>query len=896
MRNVNNMNTNNSLTNDIDPIETQEWLDAMGAVIRYEGQERADFLLQQLNIAANPSNIAMGHNINTPYLNTISPEHEEKLPNGDAAVIQRLTAYMRWNAIAMVMKAGQQEAGLGGHLSSYAAIAYLYEVGLHYFFHAPTKEHGGDLVFFQGHSAEGLYSRAFLEGRINEQHLQHFRQEAFTDGLSSYPHPRLMPDFWQFSTVSMGLGPLMAIYQAQFLKYLHHRGLAKTDNRHVWAFCGDGEMGEPESLGALLIAGREKLDNLIFVINCNLQRLDGPVSGNQQIIQELEGVYRGAGWNVIKVIWGSHWDPLFARDHAGILQQRISELVDGEYQCFSGRDGAYLRAHFFGKYPELLALVDDMTDAQLEQLQDGGHDLQKVYAAYAAAVKHQGQPTVILVKTVKGFGLGSEAEGLNIAHNVEKVSEASLLAFRDRFALPISDEDVKTLAFCKPKNDSTDLAWLIQQRKKLGGFLPARYESTEKLSIPDLSIFENQLKGTGERKISTGMVFARLLSVLLRDKAIGARIAPIVADEARTLGLEGLFKQVGIYAPFGQKYTPEDHKQLVYYREDQTGQLLQQGISEPGAMASWVAAATSYANSNTPMIPFYIYYSMFGFQRVGDIVWAGADCKTKGFIIGGLAGRTTLAGEGLQHQDAHNVLMFSYVPNCMTYDPTFSYELAVIVHDGLRRMYGENEDIFYYLTTMNEKYSQPDMPAGVEEGILKGMYLLQPAKSQHKHHAQLLGSGAILREVIAAAVILEKDFSVSTNVWSVTSFNELRKEGLRCEHWNRLNPESPRESYVHHCLQSHEGPVVAATDYMKTFSDQIRAFIPQKTYVTLGTDGYGRSDTRPTLRRFFEVDAASIVIATLKALWDEKKIDLDTLKKAYKTYHIDCQRADPATL
>lgn len=890
------MSKNNPVVGDIDPIETQEWLDSIATVIRYEGQERAGFLLQQLHAAANQAHIAVSDTITTPYLNTIQPEDEAKLPQGDAEIIKRLTAYMRWNAVAMVMRVGHQEAGLGGHLSSYAAIAYLFEVGLNYFFHAPSKDHGGDLVFFQGHSAEGLYARSFLEGRLTEQQLQNFRQEAFVDGLSSYPHPRLMPEYWQNSTVSMGIGPLVAIYQAQFLKYLHHRGLAKTDNRRVWAFCGDGEMGEPESLGALLIAGREKLDNLIFVINCNLQRLDGPVSGNQQIIQELEGVYRGAGWNVIKVIWGSQWDALFAKDQSGILQKRISELVDGEYQCFSGQNGAYLRQHFFGKYPELLALVEDMSDEELEQLQDGGHDLQKLYAAYAAAVKHKGQPTVILAKTVKGFGLGSEAQGLNIAHNVEKISDESLLAFRDRFALPISDDEAKSLAFCKPAQDSADLAWLKQQREKLGGFLPARSESNEKLPIPDLSVFQNQLKGTGDRLISSGMAFARLVSVILRDKEVGPRIVPIVADEARTLGLEGLFKQIGIYAPFGQKYTPEDHKQLVYYREEQSGQLLQQGISEPGAMCSWTAAATSYANSHLPMIPIYVYYAMFGFQRVGDIVWAAADCKAKGFIIGGLAGRTTLAGEGLQHQDAHNLLMFSYVPNCVTYDPTFSYELAVIFHDGLRRMYGENEDVFYYITTMNEKYSHPDMPEGVEEGILKGMYLFQKSQMKSKNQVQLLGAGAILREVISAAALLEKDYNVAANIWSVTSFNELRKNGQHCEHWNRFNPESPKESYVTQCLKSHEGPVIATTDYMKMMSDQIRAFVPQKTYVTLGTDGFGRSDTRPMLRKFFEVDAVSIVIASLKALVDEGKIELNVLKQAYKKYEIDCNRPDPATL
>lgn len=888
------MNNLNSIS-DIDNVETKEWLDALGSVIKYEGRERVVFLLNQLIQKARGLGVpALGGT--SPYVNTIDAKSGAKMPD-DGAFLEKLTNIMRWNAIVTVLKAVKKHSELGGHLSSYASIATLFEVGFQYFFHAPSDTHGGDLIFYQGHATPGLYARAYLEGRLEAEHLDHFRQEIFNDkSVSSYPHPWLMPTFWQFPTVSMGLGPLMAIYQAHFLKYLHNRGLADTANRKVWAFCGDGEMGEPESLGAINIAGREGLDNLIFVINCNLQRLDGPVWGNGQIIQEYESVFRGAGWNVIKVIWGSGWDKIFAKDKTGLLLKRVSELVDGEYQNYGSKDGAYLREHFFGKYPELLKLVEDMSDEDLKALKDGGHDPQKVYEAYAAAVQHKGQPTLILAKTIKGFGLGTAGEGLNIAHNAKKMPEEAVLIFKSRFQVPISDEAARHLEFYHPGNDSPEIRYLHQQRKKLGGYLPSRHVSSNPLKTPKLADFQSQLEGTAEREISTTMSFGRILAVLLKDPNIKERIVPIVADETRTFGLEGFFRQIGIYSPWGQRYQPEDKHLLMYYHEDTKGQLLQEGISEAGAMSSWIAAATSYMTTGLPMIPLYIYYSMFGYQRFGDLVWAAADSRARGFILGGTAGRTTLAGEGLQHQDGHNILMFSFVPNCISYDPTFAYELAVIFQDGLRRMYQNQEDVFYYITLMNENYSHPAMPKGVEEGIIKGMYLFNSTGPKAKMKIRLLGSGTILREVIAAADILLKEYEIGADIYSVTSFNELRRDLIAVERANRLSPKSkPQLSYVQTCLGDSDSPVIAATDYIRLFADQIRSAVKAPYYV-LGTDGFGRSDTRKNLRDFFEVDAKMIAYTALKALADQGKFKPADLTAAIKKLGIDPERPLPTTV
>lgn len=890
--------TDKTTFSDVDPIETQEWKDALDSVIEYESQERAQFILNELLSYANQLGVSpQAATIHTPYVNTIATKDQAPLPE-DAKYMARLTDFMRWNALAMVIRVSRKKAGLGGHISTYASIATLFEVGFNYFFRGPADKEaiGGDLVFFQGHSSEGIYARAFLEGRISEAQLVNFRQEALQEGLSSYPHPYLMPNFWQFPTVSMGLGPLMAIYQAQLLKYLDNRGLANTKNRKVWAFCGDGETGEPESLGALLVASREKLNNLIFVVNCNLQRLDGPVSGNAQIVQELEGMFRGAGWRVIKVIWGSDWEDLFVKDTSGSLLKRISELVDGEYQSYSARDGAYFRQNFFGKYPELLQLVEHLTDDDLKSLTDGGHDPQKVYAAYVEAMKDSGAPTVILAKTKKGYGFGKEGEGQNIAHNLEALSNEGLKVVRDRLNLPLTDAQVEALAFCKPADNSPEMLYLQGQRKKLGGYLPARDTNFEALKVPELKEFEALLADSGERMISTTMAFSRVLMTLLKDENLKERIVPIFCDEARTFGIESVFRQAGIYAVEGQKYVPEDHDKLVYYREEKDGQVLQQGISEAGAMASWIAAGTSYVNNRVPMIPFYIYYAMFGYQRVGDLVWAAADLQAHGFILGGLAGRTTLAGEGLQHQDAHNLLMYSFVPTCRAYDPAFAYEVAVIIHDGLRRMYQDKENVFYYLTLMNENYHHPAMPENAQEGIIKGIYLFQRGDDRLKKRVQLLGSGAILREVIAAQEILEKQFDVAADVWSVPSFSQLRRDIESVARHNRLHPESaPKKSYVETCLQSHAGPVIAATDYMKIYADQIRQGIKQPYYV-LGTDGFGRSDTRPTLRNFFEIDAKMIAYTALKALADQGEWDKAQLARAQEKLNIDPNRPDPWTV
>jgi pyruvate dehydrogenase E1 component len=882
---------------DPDPAETREWVDALDSVLEFEGAERVHFLLDELISEGRRRGAPVPYSPNTPYLNTIPPEREDPHP-GDRAVEHRIRSLIRWNALAMVLRANKESSELGGHIASFQSAATLYDVGQMHFWQAPTETHGGDLVYFQGHSSPGFYARAYLEGRLSEEQLDRFRREVGGDGLSSYPHPWLMPAFWQFPTVSMGLGPLMAIYQARFLKYLGCRGLADTDARKVWAFLGDGETDEPESLGAISLAGRERLDNLIFVVNCNLQRLDGPVRGNGKIIQELESVFRGAGWNVIKVIWGAGWDRLIAKDRSGLLLQRMEECVDGEYQDFKSKNGAYVRQHFFGKYPELLDLVADMTDDEIWALNRGGHDPNKVYAAYSAAARHTGQPTVILAKTVKGYGMGEAGEGQNITHQQKKMAEASLRAFRDRFGLSIPDEQLLEYPYIPLGEDSEELSYLRRRREALGGYLPVRRERSVPLSVPELSAFGTQLTGSGDRTISTTMAFVRILNTLLRDKQIGPRVVPIVPDESRTFGMEGMFRQFGIFSQVGQLYQPEDANQLMYYREDKTGQILQEGINEPGAMSSWIAAATSYSTSDTPMIPFYIYYSMFGFQRVGDLAWAAGDSRARGFLLGATAGRTTLNGEGLQHEDGHSHVFSSVIPNCVSYDPTFGYELAVIIQDGLRRMYAEQDDVFYYVTLMNENYEHPPMPDGVEDGIRRGMYLFSTgdAPARKAPRVQLLGSGTILREVIAAADLLAADFGVAADVWSVPSFTELRRDGLAAERWNMLHPTEPlRRSYLEACLAERAGPVVAATDYVRAFPDQIRAFVPRR-YRVLGTDGFGRSDYRRRLRSFFEVDRHWVALAALDALAADGTVARSVPAEAITRYGIDPDKPNPVVV
>jgi pyruvate dehydrogenase E1 component len=879
---------------DLDPIETREWLDALQSVFTNDGSARAAFLLQQLLNKANAEGVKLASSINTPYRNTIKP-HEEKQMPPDEGIGKRINALIRWNAVAMVLRAGKYAPELGGHIASYASSSTLYETGFNYFFKGPNGEHGGDLLYIQGHSSPGIYARAFLEGRLTEEKLQLFRQEVEVDGLSSYPHPWLMNDFWQFPTVSMGLGPLQAIYQARFLKYLENRGLIKAEGRKVWAFLGDGEMDEPESVGALSIAAREKLDNLIFVVNCNLQRLDGPVRGNGKIIQELEGVFRGAGWNVIKVIWGGRWDPLFARDKEGWMQKRMEECLDGDYQAYKANDGSYVRQHFFNQYPELKKMVDNLSDDEIWRLNRGGHDPQKVFAAYAQAVEHKGSPTVILAKTIKGYGMGAAGEGQNITHQQKKMTLEQLKAFRDRFSIPISDDKIADVPFYKPDDDSPEIKYIKKQREALGGYLPARTSQVEPLKAPPLEDFASITSGLGEREISTTMAFVRILSILLKNKELSSRIVPIVPDECRTFGMEGLFRQIGIYSPVGQLYTPVDHEQVMYYREARDGQILEEGINEAGAFCSWMAAGTSYSSNKLAMIPFYIYYSMFGFQRIGDLAWAAGDMQARGFLLGGTAGRTTLAGEGLQHQDGHSHLLASTIPNCVTYDPTYAYELAVIIQNGLYRMYEKMDNVFYYITVMNENYAQPDMPKGVEEGIIKGMYVLKEGKKKAKQHVQLMGCGTILREVIKAAKMLEEDYSVTSDIWSVTSFNELRRDGLAVERYNAMHPQKKsKESYVSSQLKGRQGPVIAATDYMRIYADQIRSYVPNR-YVTLGTDGYGRSDTRERLRHFFEVDAKFIVLAALNALVAEGAIDKSKVADAMKRYNINPDKLDPVT-
>jgi len=883
-----------AFTPDHDPQETQEWLEAIEAVLETEGTERAHFLLETLIDKARRSGAYLPYTATTAYLNSI-PTHLQQRHPGNPDMERRIRALVRWNAIMTVLRANQKSPGVGGHIASFQSAATLYDVGFNHFFRAANDKFGGDLVYFQGHSSPGVYARAFLEGRINEDQLDNFRQETGGNGLSSYPHPWLMPDFWQFPTVSMGLGPMQGIYQARFLKYLHDRGIADTSDRKVWVFCGDGEMDEPESLGAISLAAREKLDNLIFVINCNLQRLDGPVRGNGKIIQELESDFRGSGWNVLKVIWGSYWDPLIAMDKDGLLRKRMEECVDGEYQNFKAKGGAYTREHFFGKYPELKEMVAAMSDQDIWRLNRGGHDPHKVYAAYAAATQHKGQPSVILAKTVKGYGMGEAGEAQNTTHQQNSMDIASLKAFRDRFDLPLTDEQVENLSYYRPPADSPEMKYMAERRAEMGGYVPARRRKGNDLSVPALSDFENLLTATGEREISTTMAFVRFLSTLVRDKQIGQYIVPIVPDEARTFGMEGMFRQLGIYSSVGQLYEPQDNDQVMFYKESKDGQILEEGINEAGAFSSWLAAATSYSVSGTQMIPFYIFYSMFGFQRIGDLAWAAGDSRARGFLLGATAGRTTLNGEGLQHEDGHSHLMSATIPNCVSYDPTFAYELAVIMQEGLRRMVQNQEDIYYYITLMNENYTHPAMPKGVEAGILKGMYPFSVSKAKGPK-VQLMGSGVILREVIAAAELLEKDWGVSADVWSVPSFTELRREGLDAERWNMLNPEQkPRISYVEECLAKTEGPVVASTDYMKAFADQIRNFVPRR-YIALGTDGYGRSDSREALRSFFEVDRYYVVLAALKALADDGKIPASKAAEAIKKYKIDSKRPNPTSV
>jgi len=885
--------------NDADAQETREWLDALSAVIDTEGRDRGHFLLEQLLEHARQHGVDQPFSATTGYVNTIEPEDEAQCL-GNVEIEERLRAYMRWNAMAMVVKANRlhpEDGGdLGGHISSFASVATMFGAGFNHFWHADTPDHGGDLLYIQGHSAPGIYARAFMEGRISEEQLLNFRQEVDGKGLSSYPHPKLMPEFWQFPTVSMGLGPLMAIYQARFLKYLHARGIADTSKRKVWVFCGDGEMDEPESLGAIGLAAREKLDNLIFIVNCNLQRLDGPVRGNGKIIQELEGEFRGAGWNVIKLIWGSYWDPLLARDKDGLLKKVMLETLDGDYQAMKANDGAFVRKNFFGRHPKLLEMVAKMSDDDIWRLNRGGHDPKKVYAAYHKAVNTKGQPTVMLIKTVKGFGMGKAGEGKNIAHQAKKLTDEDIKAFRDRFNIPIPDSELAKIPFYKPAEDTPEMRYLHERRKALGGYLPQRRSKAEEsMPVPDLATFQSVLDPTAEgREISTTQAYVRFLTTLLRDKQLGPRTVPILVDEARTFGMEGLFRQIGIYNPEGQKYTPQDRDQVSYYKEDVAGQILQEGINEAGGMGSWIAAATSYSTNNRIMIPFYVYYSMFGFQRIGDMAWAAGDMQARGFLLGGTSGRTTLNGEGLQHEDGHSHILAGTIPNCVSYDPTFAHEVGVIMQHGLKRMVEKQENVFYYITLLNENYPMPGLKAGTEEQIIKGMYLLEEG-AKKTPRVNLLGSGTILRESIAAKKLLEADWGVAANVWSCPSFNELTRDGQDCERWNLLHPtDKARVPFVTEQLNPHAGPVIASTDYMKNYAEQIRAFIPKgRTYKVLGTDGFGRSDFRSKLREHFEVNRHYIVVAALKTLADEGSLPAAKVAEAIAKYGINANKINP---
>jgi pyruvate dehydrogenase E1 component len=880
-------------SSDADPQETREWLEALEAVIAQEGPGRAHFLLEQLIALGHQTGINMPYSANTEYTNTI-PANQQPVTPGDYEMEQKIRDYARWNAMVMVLRANKDDSGLGGHIASYASAATLYDIGYNHFWHAPSEQHGGDLVFSQGHSAPGTYARAFMLGRLTEEQMDNFRREVDGKGLSSYPHPWLMPDFWQFPTVSMGLGPLQAIYQARFMKYMQHREMIPTDDRKVWAFMGDGEMDEPESMGAIGMAGRERLDNLIFVINCNLQRLDGPVRGNGKIIQELESDFRGAGWNVIKVIWGSYWDPLLAQDKTGLLQKRMMECVDGDYQTFKARDGAYVREHFFGKYPELLKMVSTWSDDDIWRLNRGGHDPHKVYAAYAAAVAHKGQPTVILAKTIKGYGMGEAGEAQNITHQQKKMGTTSIKAFRDRFKLPVPDADLEKLPYLTFPEGSPELNYMRERRMALGGYLPSRRTRAESLPVPPLSAFDALLKAGGEgREFSTTMSFVRGLNVMLKDKVIGKRVVPIVVDESRTFGMEGLFRQIGIWNQDGQNYVPQDADQMMFYKETKNGQILQEGINEAGAMADWIAAGTSYSTHGVQTIPVYVCYSMFGMQRTMDLVWAAGDQRARGFLVGGTAGRTTLNGEGLQHEDGHSQVLAATVPNCISYDPTFAYEVAVVVQDGLRRMVTDQEDVFYYLTVMNENYEHPAMPEGAAPGILKGMYQFRKGAASNGPRVQLLGSGTIFMEAVAAAALLKKDWNVEADLWSCPSFNELARDGNDCARWNLLHPtEKPRVPHVSACLAETRGPVIAATDYIRVFAEQIRSLVPRH-YTVLGTDGFGRSDTREKLRHFFEVDRYWITVAALSALVADGQVKKEKVAEVIKKYALDPNKPNP---
>tara|TARA_Y100001970_G_scaffold280499_1_gene389602 strand:- start:348 stop:3410 length:3063 start_codon:yes stop_codon:yes gene_type:complete len=890
-----NIQVNNK--EDIDPIETNEWLESLSAVLERDGKNRAQFLIKQLIEHSYKEGSDLVLSRNTPYINTISPEEEFKSP-GDQNLERKIRSLIRWNAAAMVVRANKKNPELGGHIGTFASAATLYDVGMNHFWRAKNNKFGGDLIYFQGHSAPGMYARAFLEGRISKKELDRFRQEVKPGGLSSYPHPWLMPKFWQFPTVSMGLGPIMSIYQARFNKYLINRGLLKDEGRKIWCFLGDGETDEPESLGAIGLAAREKLDNLIFVVNCNLQRLDGPVRGNGKIIQELEGIFRGAGWNVIKVIWGSYWDSLLAKDKSGLLIKRMGEAVDGEYQAFKAKGGKYVREKFFGKYPELLDLVSQMTDKDIWKLNRGGHDPHKVYAAYHAAMKNKGTPTVILAKTIKGYGMGKSGESINITHQQKKLDENDLLYYRDRFDVPLTDEQVKNIEYYRPEENSPEIKYLNERRIELGGYLPERSSFAKPIKTPQSDIFSTMKESTGKKEMSTTMILVRMLTNLLRDKNVAPRLVPIIPDEARTFGMEGFFQKIGIYAHEGQKYEPVDSEQLSSYREDVKGQVLEEGISEAGAMSSWIAAGTSYSNHDISMIPIYLFYSMFGFQRVGDFAWAAGDNQTRGFLIGATSGRTTLAGEGLQHGDGHSHILSSVIPNCKSYDPTYGYELATIFREGLKEMYEKQENVFYYITTMNENYTHPSMPKEktTEEGILKGMYLFKEYKNYKKTNIQLLGSGTILREMIKAAEILQNDYKIDSNVWSVTSFSELRKNSMEIQRYNLLNPDQePKKSFLEKCLSETEGPIVSASDYIRLNSDQIRPFIG-KSFYSLGTDGYGRSDTRKNLRKFFEVDKEHIVAYSLSILAKEQLLSSKYANEAIKKYNIDTNKPMPTKL
>ncbi len=884
---------------DIDPGETKEWLDALSSLYATHGEERVRHILTELNQKAADSGVELPTAVTSNFCNTI-PAHREKVMPGDLFMERRIRSLIRWNALAMVMRANERSEGIGGHIATFSSAATLYDVGFNYFFRGATADHLGDLIFFQGHSSPGMYARSFLEGRFSAKQLDNFRREVDVDGLSSYPHPWLMPDYWQFPTVSMGLGPIQAIYQAHIMNYLSAREIVSSEDRKVWTFLGDGECDEPETLGAISLAGRERLENLIFVINCNLQRLDGLVRGNGKIIQELEGIFRGAGWNVIKVVWGRHWDPLLEKDKSGLLLKRMNEVCDGELQNYKFNGGAYTRKHFFGKYPELLDLVKDLSDDQIMALNRGGHDPYKVYAAYAEATAHKGSPTVILAHTVKGYGLGDGGQAANDTHSVKKLNLQNLRRFRDRFGIPISDEQLETVPYYRPEKNSPELSYMRKRRSMLGGNVPSRRSEFGALSVPNLEYFEKLIQSSGDREISTTMAFVRILTSLIKHKEIGKRVVPIVPDEARTFGMEGMFRQMGIFSAAGQKYVPHDREQIMYYKEDKKGIILEEGINEAGAMSAWLALATSYSTHQQAMIPFYIFYSMFGFQRIGDLAWASGDSQARGFLIGATAGRTTLNGEGLQHQDGHSHILANTIPNCKSYDATYAYELAVIIQDGLERMYGKKENFFYYITTMNENYNHPSIPEGVEQGIIAGVYKVDSTKltknKKKSINVNLMGAGTILHEVIAASKILADDYSITSDIWSLTSINELVRDGQEIDRWNMLNPEKNKKmAYIERILEDSNGPFVIATDYMKAYGEQLRKYIPDDLHV-LGTDGFGRSDSRETLRNFFEVDRYFIVIATLNILAQQDKISANELKRAIKTFDIDVDKLNPLIL